>query len=70
MGLGLGFDEFRVLLIIVVCGVIGIVLAIMLDLAVTNDLLVLSADNLRRFSTIIVLMSLMLGVIVGVASSK
>lgn len=70
MGHGLGFDEFRVLLIIVVCGVIGIVLAIMLDLAVTNDLLVLSADNLRRFSTIIVIMSLMLGVIVGVASSK
>ena len=70
MGRGLGFGDFRTLLIIVVCGIIGIALAIMLDMAVTNDIIVLSADNLRRFSILIVLMSVMLGTIIGVASSQ
>ena len=70
MGRGLSFEDFRILLIIVVCGVIGIALAIMLDMAVTNDIITLSAENLRQFSILIVLMSVMLGTIIGVASSR
>jgi len=65
-----GISEFRVLLIIVVCGVIGIALTMMLNLAVTNDILTMSATSLKQFSTIIILMSLMLGTIIGVASSN
>ena len=66
---GFGAKDIRVLLIIVVCGVIGIALTMMLNLAVTNDIIVLSVENTRRFSTIIILMSLMLGTIIGIASS-
>ena len=67
---GFGFNDLRVLLIIVVCGVIGIALTMMLNLAVANDILTLSEASLKQFSTITILMSLMLGTIIGVASSS
>jgi len=67
---GFGYNELRVLLIIVVCGVVGIALTMMLNLAVENDILTMSAKSLKQFSTIIILMSIMLGTIIGVASSS
>ena len=67
---GFGFNDLRVLLIIVVCGVVGIALTMMLNLAVANDILTLSEASLKQFSTITILMSLMLGTIIGVASSS
>jgi len=67
---GFTFNDFRPLLVIVVCGVIGIVMTMMLNLAVTNDILTISDENLERFSTLIILVSIALGAIIGVASSK
>jgi len=67
---GLGAKDIKILLIIVVCGVIGIALTMMLNLAVTNDIIVLSVENTRRFSTLIILMSIMLGTIIGIASGS
>ena len=65
----IGISDFKILFIIVVCGAIGIILTIMLDPAVTNDIITMSEDKLKQFSTIIILMSLTLGTIIGVASS-
>lgn len=64
------FNDFRPLLVIVVCGIIGIVLTMMLNLAVTNEVLTMSDENVERFSTLIILMSLALGAIIGVAGSS
>jgi hypothetical protein len=70
LGRGLSFDDFRTLLIIIVCGIIGVALTMMLNMAVTDDIIVMSTASLERFSVLIILMSLVLGTIIGVASSK
>jgi H+/Cl- antiporter ClcA len=70
LGRGLSFEDFRTLLIIIVCGVVGVILTMMFNMAVTDDIIVMSTDNVERFSVLIILMSLVLGTIIGVASSK
>lgn len=62
--------EFKILLIGVVCGIIGLALAMMLNLAVANEVITMSAKNLNQFTIIIILLALMLGMIIGVASKQ